>query len=506
MVDFQTIVILLFFAAILVGIAQKTHMPYPIALVIGGIALGFIPGLRAISFDPNVLLVVVLPPILYYAAFGISFREFKSNFQEIFSLALGLVILTTLVIGVIFKWLFPQFPWALAFAFGAIVSPTDAVSATTIMKRFAIRPRLLAVIEGESLINDASGLLLYRIAVATILSGAFSLWSASWEFFKIATGGSLVGCALGFPLQYLSRRFLDPVVGVLFSITIPYVTYIAADTLGVSGVLAVVVNGLIGSRVLATHHSSLRRVIGFAFWDIFNILMNSFIFILIGLELRQLIHDMPPQAIALYTAYAFLITFALIVIRFLWVYAKRGLTDGHAAQERAIISWSGMRGIVSLTAALALPSNLGGRAEVIFITFIVLLLTLLLPSSTLAYFIRFMNMDHTIDHHTAHRARKRLVEVVHEKLRQLLEIGSISNKEFTFLSSYFSVQRYVFDISSSPLKKMSIIEKARREVFHAERSALVAMWESQEIDDKLFRQLEHELDVEESLTTRAELK
>lgn len=509
--SFQTIVILIFLATLLVGLAQRIQIAYPIALTLGGTAIGFLPGLQVISFDPNLILVIVLPPILYYASFGISFREFQKNWGEIFSLALGLVALTTLLVGILFKWLFPELPWALAFAFGAIVSPPDAIATTTILKRFPISPRLLAILEGESLINDASALVLYRLAVAALLSGVFSLSEASVEFVKVVSGGVALGLILGFLLQNLSRRFLDPVVGVLFSFTIPYVTYILADFLGVSGVLAIVVNGLMGSHILAKHHSSLRRVLGFVAWDIFVILMNCFVFVLIGLQLRRFVTVMSAEQMLLYTGYALLITIALILIRFLWVYSRnsidyiKALTNTKKAHlcpkilhEAAVIGWSGMRGIVSLAAALALPYGLEGRDEVIFISFIVILVTLLLPSSTLAYLVRLLKLDYQVDHHIAHHARKRLSEVAEEKLQNLHKEGKLQEKDLQFLGSYFSLQRYVFEISSTNFKQMSHLETTRLYVIQMQRSMLLEMWKNQEIDDHLFRQLEHELDVQES--------
>jgi len=518
MASFQTLIVLIFLATILVGVAQKLRTPYPIALVLAGTVVGFIPGLKVISFDPNLILIIVLPPILYYAAFSISFREFKRNWKEIFSLALGLVILTTLVIGVIFKWCFPQWPWALAFAFGAIVSPPDSIAATAIMSRFAIKPRILAIVEGESLVNDASALVLYKMAVAAILSGSFSLSTASVEFVKVVSGGIIVGLALGLLLQMLSRKYLSPVVAVLFSFSIPYITYIVADELGVSGVLAVVINGLIGARIIAKHHSSLRRILGYTFWDIFSTLLNCFVFMLIGLQLKGLASSMEPRQVLLYALYGLLLTLILIVIRLAWIYAKSGFAymKALARPEKntlcpeilrgaAIVGWSGMRGIVSLTAALALPF-MPGRDAVIFITFVIILLTLLLPSTTLAYLIRLMKIEHHEEHQRVHQARKRLAHVAEEKIRHLHERGSITDKEHAFLNRYFNLQRFIFEISNSNLKKLSTLETARLKVFKAMRDELLRMWEMQEIDDRLFRQLEHELDVEESHFTRAELK
>ncbi|MBS0654609.1 MAG: Na+/H+ antiporter [Verrucomicrobia bacterium] len=516
--SFQTLVVLIFLATLLVGIAQKIGITYPIALVLGGTAIGFIPCLASFSFNPNLILPIVLPPILYYAAFSISFREFKKNWKEIFSLALGLVAATTFLVGLVFKWLFPELPWAIAFAFGAIVSPPDAIATTTILKRFAISPRLLAVLEGESLINDASALILYRLTVVAALSGLFSLPEASLDFCKIVSGGILVGFVLGHLLQNLSRKFLEPVVGVLFSFTIPYVTYILADALGVSGVLAVVVNGLIGSRILAKHHSSLRRVLGYAFWDTFVILMNCFVFVLIGLQLRSFVSVMLPSQMLLYSAYGLLISLALIVIRLLWVYSKSATSYLHALvdqkkchlcphilREATLLGWSGMRGIVSLAAALALPYSLQGRDEIIFITFVVLLVTLILPSTTLTYLVHLMKLEHHVDHHGVHQTRKKLSDIAEERIKHLLERGEISDREHHFLADYFTLQRYVFEISSSSLKKMSHLETIRLKVIQSQRHMLLEMWERLEIDDKLFHQMEHELDVQESHIVRAEL-
>lgn len=520
----QTFFLLMFAAAILVGLAQKIHIPYPIALVVGGTAIGFFPNLKTVNFDPNLILIIVLPPILYYAAFGISFREFKLNRKKIFSLALGLVVVTTLVVGVIFKWIFPHFPWALAFAFGAIVSPPDAIAATTIFKRLSISNRLLTILEGESLINDASALVLYRLAVTALLSGAFSFSEASFEFIKITFGGVLLGLILGFTIQTFSRRYLDPVVGVVFSFTIPYVTYVLADFLSVSGVLAVVVCGLIGSKILLTHHSSLRRILGYTTWDIFIILLNCFVFILIGLQLRMIIKGMTYEQMMLYTKYTLMITFTMIVVRMIWVYARSGIFYFYALSapkssqlcpqilsDAAIIGWSGMRGIVSLAAALALPFNLSngdpleGRNEVIFITFEVILITLLVPGLTLPSLIRLLNILPRHDHHDAHRVRKQLAKVAEEKIQYLHQLKRINSAEFNFLTIYFNLQRRVLEISTSSQKKFKNLEAIRLEVIRAQRKQLLEMWGNLEIDDKLLGKLEHELDVEETHIARAEL-
>lgn len=520
----HSLIILMFAAALLIGVAQKIKIPYPIALVIGGTAIGFIPGLNPIDFDPNLILLIVLPPILYRSSFAISFREFKASWREIFSLALGLVFTTTLIIGLIFKWIFPEFPWALAFAFGAIISPPDAVAATAILKRFPMQSRLLTILEGESLINDASALVLYRLAVVALLSGVFSWTDAIFEFFKVVIGGIGIGLIFGFVLQRFSRRYLDPIVGVVLSITIPYITYIAADALGVSGVLAVVTNGLVGSQTILSHHAPMRRILGFMMWDIYVILLNCFVFILIGLQLKVFSKDMTPHQMLLNVAYGILFTVALIIIRMAWMYGRSGihylktkLNDKIAPKtkhlrEATLIGWSGMRGIVSLTAALALPLKpggevLSGRDEVIFITFIVILLTLLIPGFTLSILLRWLKLDnHNREHHKEHKARKVMEKIANEKIKEMQGASKISGEQFEFLTIYFNLQRRVLEISTSSLKKFQDLESFRLEIIRVQRNTLLEIWDRQEITDSQLRELEHELDLEETRLTRAELK
>lgn len=522
----QTIVLLMFAATILVGIAQKLRIPYPIALVLGGAAISFLPpAQQPITYDPNLLLVIVLPPIIYSAAFGIAFREFTRNWRTIFSLALGLVVVTTVVIGVLFKWLFPDYPWALAFAFGAIVSPPDAAAATAVLKRFQISSRLLTILEGESLVNDATALVLYRLAVIAILSGTFSLAEGAFEFVKIGSGGIALGVVLGFAIQKFSSRYLEPVVGVVFSFIIPYITFIFANYLGVSGVLAVVTVGLIGSRVIHSHHSSLRRVLGYATWDIFVILMNCFVFILIGLQMHTLVQEMSNAEIIRYVGYAVLITAVMLMVRMAWVYAQKGpdylraLGNPHpnracsqVLKEAGVIGWSGMRGIVSLTAALALPfvlpdgTPLEGREIAIFMTFMVILITLLLPGLTLPSLIHWLKIDHAAPHFGVHRVAKQLGKVAQDTLDELQAAQTINEEEYNFLHTYFLLQRLILTMSSHTHKKLHNLETARHKVIHAQRAHLLEMWNQQQIDDVLLTHLEQQLDVEETHIARAELK
>lgn len=524
MENLEIIFFLLLAAVLLVGIAQKIKVPYPLVLILGGAALSFIPGIDNIYFNPNLALMIFLPPILYYSAFGISFREFQRNWKNIFSLALGLVALTTFVIAVIFKGLFPQFPWALAFAFGAIVSPPDAVAVTSILKRFSINSRLSTLLEGESLINDASAIVIYKITLVALMTGSLSLSEGGGLFLYVVIGGVLVGLVLGVLFQMFSRRYLEPVLGVVFSFTIPYVTYIIADMLEVSGVLAVVVNGLIGARLLHTHHSSLRRVLGYAVWDILIILLNCLVFILIGLQVRTIAGEMSPHQIMVYSGYGLLIAAAMCVVRLIWVYGRAAIfyfralhhrdSSLHCAQilkEAAIIGWAGMRGIVSLAVALALPftlpngMTLEGRNEVVFITFVVILITLLVPGLTLPTLIRWLNL-HPVKDSDEKNVRNQLAAYADERIGFLHETKVINESECLFLKSYFHSQHQVLELAHDAEQNLSNMEEARRKIIHLQRAKLIEIWSVHEIDDKLLTHLENELDMLETHTARAELK
>jgi Na+/H+ antiporter len=507
----QTIFLLLLAAVLLVGIAQKFHVPYPIVLVLGGALMGFIPHLTMMNFKPNMILVLVLPPVLYYAAFGTAFREFQHNWKNIFSLALGLVTCTTVIVGLIFKWLLPQFPWALAFAFGAIVSPPDAISATTILKRFSMNPRLISLLEGESLINDASAIVLYNVAVTALLAGSFSWMQAEMHFLQAVLGGVILGLASGFVLQLLSRRYLEPVLGAVFSFTIPYATYIIASLIGVSGVIAVVVNGLVGSRILVAHHSSLRRVVGYATWDVFIILLNCFVFILIGLQLKNITKMMPTPQLILYTEYSLLIVFVMIVVRFLWVYAE-SLIFSTKLRDATVIAWSGMRGIVSLAAAIGLPytypdgAPLEGRDEVVFMTFVVIMTTLLIPGLSLATLIRWLKLQTHSVHGELHQIRKHLAKIADEKLQHFLALKSIDQSEFDFLRTYFVSQYRILEISHPSDEKTQAVERIRQEIIQSQRNQLLAMWKQELISDRVLTHLEQELDLITVHIARAELQ
>ena len=278
----QVVVFLLLCSVVLGWLSRRAGVPYPIALVVGGGVLSFVPGLPQINIDPQFLLVLVLPPILYQAALLTSWRDFKANLRSIGLLAVGLVVVTTLAVGATLKYLIPDIPWAAAFVFGAIVSPPDAVAATAILSRLNMPRRIVVVLEGESLVNDASGLVLYKLAVAAVLTGTFSLLGASGEFALVSLGGIAVGIVGGLAFIGLHRLIGDAFTEVLVSLSIPYTLYVLAESVHFSGVLAVVAAGIIRARYTPVIVSAEMRILARSVWNILVFVLNSLIFILIG--------------------------------------------------------------------------------------------------------------------------------------------------------------------------------------------------------------------------------
>src|SRR5712691_6094266 len=400
----QVVLFLMMCAVALGWVARHFKFPYPIALVIGGGALGFVPRLPQLEFDPQFLLVLVLPPILYQAALLTSWHEFKANIRPIGLLAIGLVIATTLAVGATLKILIPDIPWSAAFVLGAIVSPPDAVAATTILSRLNIPRNVVTVLEGESLVNDASGLVIYKFAVATVLTGVFSLWQAS-----LAVGGVAIGFVMGRLFVFIHRYLGDAFIEVLTTLAVPYVAYIFAESLHVSGVLAVVAAGLVRGRYSPEIVSAEMRIIARSVWNLLVFLLSTLIFILIGMQLSGIVARLTDYSVVELFFYGTFVSAVAIFVRFAWVYPAtylplvlRAMLGEQVAPPREgevfIMGWCGMRGIVSLAAALALPQTLQDgspfpeRDLIIFLTFVVIAVTLVLQGLTLKPLIRMLKV------------------------------------------------------------------------------------------------------------------
>jgi Na+/H+ antiporter len=511
------IVIFLLLCAVALGwVSRRAGLPYPIALVIGGGALGFVPKLPQLHFDPQFLLVLVLPPILYQAALLTSWRDFKANLRPIGLLAIGLVIVTTLVVGAALKFLIPDIPWAVAFAFGAIVSPPDAVAATAILSKLNMPRRIVTVLEGESLVNDASGLVLYKFAVAAVMSGLFSLFDATVQFVLVSIGGIAVGMLLAGLFVAIHRYLGDPFIEVLLSLSVPYMAYVAAESIHVSGVLAVVAAGLLRGRYSPKMVSAEMRILARSVWNILVFMLNSLIFILIGLQLSEVVSRLEGYTGWDLAAYALAVSMVAILVRFAWVYfaeylpAWIGRLAGREVTpplpgEAFIVSWCGMRGIVSLAAALALPTEVYGepfpyRDLIIFLTFVVILVTLVVQGLTLAPVIRRLKLGYDHSTRDEHRhARFSMGQAAMAAIERAADAATVMPDVVERIRAEFADRM----AAGSPLAQMpdsshASATRMRMAAVRAEREELIRLWQAGEISDEVLHHLEEELDYEES--------
>ncbi len=393
------------------------------------------------------------------------------------------------------------------------------------LKRYNIGLRLQTVLEGESLVNDATGIVLYKIAVVALLSGTFSYADATVEFFQVAIGGVVLGVVLGYLFQLFNRRYMEPVPGVIFSFASPFVIYVLAQTINVSGVLAVVISGLIASHYILHYSSSKRRVFGYVTWDIFYILLNCFVFIMLGTHLKIISKEMTNQEMINYFLYAFLITLAMTLIRLGWVILTSFISQLHLLHHKwkyayilgkislsnsIILGLSGMRGVVSLTLALALPYvNLDGvliegRAIAIYIAFMVILITILVPPVILPVVIRWLKVT-TKGLVIGQETREGLLRVAKDEIMKMHVRENLNEEEKYFLKNYFESRHRFLEITSKQEPQIHALESARLQILQSQRSYLLELWEEGTIDDQMFAYLELEVDLDEFQHSRAEI-
>jgi len=517
----EVLLVLLLSAVALGWVARHFKFPYPIALVAGGAVLGLVPDLPQYPFDPQLILVAVLPPILYQAALLTSWSDFKASIRPIGLLAIGLVAVTTLAVGAALKLMVPDVPWAAAFALGAIVSPPDAVAATAILSRLNMPRRIVTILEGESLVNDASGLVLYKFAVAAVLTGAFSLVEATGQFALVSAGGIAMGVALAHLFIALHKRLGDPFIEVLTVLTIPYAAYMAAEALHLSGVLAVVAAGLVRGRYAPEIVSPEMRIMARPVWNILVFLLNSLVFILIGLQLRTVLDSLeryPGQQLA---AIAAVVTVVAIAVRFLWVfpvaYLPRWLVGSlHEDQPRpnkselVIIGWCGMRGIVSLAAALALPLTLPGGAPfphrdlIIFITFVVIVATLVGQGLTLGPLIRRLNVGSSWSLHDEQvRVRAAMSAAALAAIDRRVTAEGVPAQWAEAKRAEVSDRVALVASEGEDLTpRMEFVHRLAESVIHAERAELLRLWRENEIGDEVMHHLMEVLDYEQAQLPR----
>ena len=508
---------LLVAVGVLVVIARRIHVPYPILLVIGGLLLGLIPGLPNVELRPELVLLLFLPPLLYWDSLNTSWRDFRANLRSISLLAIGLVITTTCTVAVV-AHTFVGLSWPTAFVLGAIVSPTDTVAASAIAERLALPGRLTAVLSDESLVNDATDLVVYASAVAAVTQGSFSLLTAGFDFFKGSIGGIVLGLAIAWCIGQIRRFLHDPPVENTLSLLSGFAAYIPATALGLSGVLAVLAMGIYLGRKGPSVVSSRTRVQSEQMWEIVVFLLNGLIFILIGLQLHSILTKLTKLPLATLLWYAVAVSVIVILTRLIWVfpgtYLPRFLSrhirerdPNPSWQSTVIVGWTGMRGGVSLATALALPLTppFPNRDLIVFLTFSVILSTLVLQGLTLPPLIRFLKLpnDDTSDREEA-KARLKAARAALTRLDELSteewaeqEIVDDLRLHFSDQDRRFTAQYQGSEDGANQEQKATAHQRLKIELINAERHTIIELRNQGVINDDVMRKIQHDLDLEE---------
>ena len=520
--NIEIIIGLLLLVATLAVVAQRLAIPYPILLVIGGLFLGFVPGLPKVELDPEIVFVLFLPPLLTSAAWYTSWRDFRFNLRPILLLAIGLVLVTTSAVAVVAHTMVDGLTWATGFVLGAIVSPPDAVAATAITQRLSVPRRVVTVLEGESLINDATGLVAYRFAVAAVVTGMFSLWEASLGFFIVGIGGVIIGLAMGWLVVWVHRHLDDSLVEITTTILMSFVTYLLAEHLGVSGVLAVVTIGLYHHRYSAEVLSPTTRIQTIAVWEIIVFLLNGLIFILIGLQLSSILEEISEYSATTLAWYAFLVSAVTIGVRVLWVFAaayiprlvSRQLRERDPVppwQTLLLIGWTGMRGVVSLAAALALPltTNNGTpfpkRDLILFLTFCVILVTLVLQGLTLPLLLRWLKVvDDDGSEREEMEARLRAAQAAMARLEEITTQDSVVAEEMVewirtqYKDRVRRLSACCVAMDAGSYEQLAAFRYLQHEVVATERRTVIRLRNQGIINDEVLHRIERDLDLEEA--------
>jgi CPA1 family monovalent cation:H+ antiporter len=502
--------------------APALHVPYPILLVLGGLALGFIPGVPTLQLPPELVLIAFLPPLLYSAAFFTSLRELRENIRPIGTLAIGLVLATMTAVAVVAHALVDDMSWGAAFVLGAVVAPTDPLAASSIMHRLGVPRRAITIVEGESLVNDGTALVLYRVAVTAVVAGTFSVWEASWRLVWSVVGGVAIGLIVGFLVAFVRRRIDNPPVEVTIALITGYLAFIPANAAQASGVLAVVTAGIYLGWRTPELTSFQTRLSGSAVWEIFTFVINAVLFALIGLQLPSILDALTGYAGTKLVWWGVLVTGTVVVTRLVFVpvftYLPKRIGGSFGGNNPApplnrsmIVAWAGMRGAVSLAAALAVPLTTNGgssfpqRDLIVFLTFCVILGTLVFQGLTLPMLISVLGVeaDH-LDEKEEAKARIKAADAAIARLSELESEDWVRDDTAERLRGLYGFRRNRFasrfdrDDDGAIEEQSLSYQRLRRELLDAERSELVNLRREGVISSDVERRLHRDLDLEDA--------
>ena len=521
MVTFELLLGLVAFCVALAMLAQRLSLPVAVPLILGGMALAFVPGLPSIELNPQLALALFLPPLLQASAYRTDWPAFKFNLRPILLLAIGAVFFTAGAVAVVTKWMVPDLPWWAAIALGAIVAPPDAVAAASVLKQFNLPKRMVVVLEGESLINDASSLVLYRFAVAAVAAGTVSYGQGALQFVGTAVGGAVVGWIVGRAAMWLFARTKDTLLDITLSLLAGFGAYLAAEAVHVSGVLAAAACGLILGRQQHAEFTARTRLELNAVWGFVEFLLASLVFMLIGLQLRGIVTrlaDYDGTRLALLGA---AVSATLIVSRFLWIFPAAWLPRAMSKRLRetdpmppwgqlTVLSWAGMRGVVSLAVALSLPTEFPGRDIIVFLAFCAIFATLVLQGTTLGWVLRCLKVEEPkavlLEPETA-QLRAEVASAARDAVKAQLDKGVVTEQSeaATDLVDEYEVRAERASVEGQDLEsqaqKLEAQQHLRLVAIDAARAKLAD--QTDQVDAESHRTLVEELDLEEQQIRRA---
>jgi CPA1 family monovalent cation:H+ antiporter len=515
----EIILICLVAVALLAIVARKISVPYPILLTVAGGLLALVPGLPALHLEPELIFNLFLPPLLYPAAVYTSWRDFRANLRSILPLAIFLVLLTMIATAYLFHWL-TGLPLAVGFVFGALISPPDAVAALTVTRDLRVPRKIIVILEGESLVNDATSFIAFRFAVAAVLTGSFSLAQASGRFLLVAAGGIAVGLAVGWLATQVQKRLDDPPVQTMFSLLTPYVAYFSGDKLHVSGILAVVIAGIYYGWRAPSVLSGRMRLQAVPVWQMVGFILNGILFMLIGLQLPHVLRTLSPGAVLSIAKLAVLVLVAIMAVRLVWLFGatylprlfSRTFRRKNPApwQQTALIGWVGMRGADSLAGALAIPFVLNdgaafpGRDVILLLTFFVIFGTLLVQGLPLKPLVRWLKI---VDDHVTEKeerlARLKANEAALARIEDLGSSGQVKQESVERLRSEYADR--IRQLSKGDAQEHRAhrlfsrdFEELARQALETERDTVIALRNQQSISDEALRLIQHDIDLAEA--------
>jgi Na+/H+ antiporter len=504
------------------ALARRMNIPYPIVLVVGGALFGFIPGLPEVKLNPDVVLVVFLPPLLYAAAFFANLGDIRANLRGTMLVSVGLVLVTMAGVAVVAHELIPGLPWEAAFVLGAVVSPTDPLAGASIMRQLGVPRPLVSATEAEGLFNDATALVAYRVAVTAVVTGSFSLGDAGLHFVTGAAGGVAIGLAVGWIVAQIRARVSDAQVSITISLLTGYAAFVPADAVGASGVLAAVTTGIYmgirGPSIIPAR----TRLQGFFVWDILDFLVNATLFVLVGLQLRTVVDGLAGHSAATLAGYALAVSGVVVAMRLAWFFSvpylvrlldrrpsQRARRVG--ARQRLVVAWSGMRGAVSLAAALALPltthhgTPFPDRDLLIFLTFCVIFTTLVVQGLSLGPLIRLLGVeDGGVGAQEELRARLTATKAALDRIDELAAEDWTRDDTVERLRAAYDYRKRRLAARAGKIEddgyedRSLAYQQMVQAILAAQRDALIQLRNEGVISNEVMNRVVHDFDLEES--------